>query len=373
MEKRRQMRTAVLSVQAGRVALIGMTRAELRAWATAQGWPAYRGDQLFMWLYARQARSFDGMTDLPRALREALTERAVIEWPEPLRRDVADDGTVKYVLRLTDGAVVETVFMPRPDGRATVCVSTQVGCPMGCRFCVTGAMGFGRNLTAGEIVGQVLVVRADHPEVVGWNVVLMGMGEPLLNLDAVEKALDILWDPRGLGIGPRHTTVSTVGIVPGIRRLMTRPVRPRLAVSLHAPEPALRARLVPVERKYGLFELMQALREVPLETRREWVTIEYTLIGGVNDRPEHARRLARLVRPLRCKVNLIPYNPAPIFPLEEPTPEAVEAFARILRSHGLTVTVRQNRGRRVMAACGQLGYEFVRPEARGPAEGTTGP
>jgi 23S rRNA (adenine2503-C2)-methyltransferase len=363
------MRTAVPSVQAGRVTLIGMTRAELRAWATAQGWPAYRGDQVFTWVYGRKVRDFAGMTDLPRTVRQALAETAVLAWPEPVRRDVADDGTVKYVLRLSDGAVVETVFMPHERGRATVCISTQVGCPLRCRFCVTGAMGFRRNLTAGEIVGQVLVVQAEHPEVSGWNVVMMGMGEPLLNLEAVEKALDILWDPQGLGIGPRRTTVSTVGVVPGIRRLMHRPVRPRLAVSLHAPDPTLRARLVPVERKYSLSELVETLRAVPLKTRREWITIEYTLIGGVNDRPDHARRLARLVGSLRCKVNLIPYNPAPIFPFREPTPEAITAFARVLRECGLTVTVRHNRGRSVMAACGQLGFEFVRPRLPKGAEG----
>lgn len=341
--------------------ILNYTRQELRTWFSEHGYPPYRGDQLFEWVYKKRIFDFQNMTNLPLELRTLLCQAFTTELPLVTKEETADDGTIKYVVRLADDRVIETVYMPHPSSiRATVCLSTQVGCPLQCRFCVTGAMGFARNLSAAEIISQYLLVRDAHPHIYGWNVVYMGMGEPLLNLEAVNRSLDILWDPHGIGLGPRHTTVSTVGIIPGIQTLMQRTIKPRLAVSLHAPNSELRASLMPIERVYPLHRLLNTLRQVPLTTRREWITFEYVLLRGVNDTREIAQDLARKISPFRCKVNLIPYNPAEFLPFTEPTEENVSEFARILRSLDIHVTVRRSRGRRVMAACGQLGYNLAR-------------
>jgi 23S rRNA (adenine2503-C2)-methyltransferase len=343
--------------------------AELAEVLDAMGAPRFHARQIYRWIYRHGVTDFARMTDLPLALRAELTRRCVVWTPRLLRQDCSVDGTRKFLLQLADGRKIECVFIPEttPAGREhlTLCLSTQVGCAMRCEFCLTGKMGLVRNLTAGEIVGQVRVMATalallDRR----FNIVLMGMGEPLHNYDATMKALRMLAAPEGLALSPRRMTLSTVGLLPALERLATEPLMPNLAVSLHATTEELRERLVPINRKYGLADLIEACRRFPLARRRR-ITFEYVLLGGVNDRPEDARRLAELLRGLRAKVNLIPLNEAPGIPFERPSDERIDRFAKILADHRLTVSVRKSRGRDIRAACGQLIVEGPR---RSPAQ-----
>ncbi len=270
-----------------------------------------------------------------------------------MRTERSSDGTTKLLLQLADGRQIESVFIPDTPSQ-TFCISTQVGCAMRCAFCLTGKMGIDRNLTAGEIAGQVRVLARELGMLeTRFNIVLMGMGEPLHNYDATMKALRILADEHGLGVSPRRITLSTVGVLPALERLATEPVMPNLAISLHSTTEEQRDRLVPINRKYGLKELLDACRRFPVK-RRERITFEYVMLDGVNDTPDDARRLVGLLHGIRGKVNLLPLNEAAGIPFERPSDERVNDFARILSNHGVTVSVRKSRGRDIRAACGQL-------------------
>jgi 23S rRNA (adenine2503-C2)-methyltransferase len=337
------------------VSLLGKSRDELRTLLESLGGPGYRGAQIYHALYAERRFAFAEMTNLPAPLRERLTREAAIALPEIVRRYPSSDGTVRYVLALGEGkgANIETVFMPE-ENRQTICVSTQAGCAVDCRFCLTATLGLARNLTAGEIVGQVLVALKDNREDLRpqTNIVLMGQGEPMLNYDAVVGALRILLDPDGMAISPKHATLSTSGVIPGIERLAQEKVRPKLAISLNASSDEQRDKIMPINRKYPLEQLLEACRKYPL---RPWehLTFEYVLLGGFNDSPEDARRVIRLLSHLRAKVNLIPWNPGDL-PYEKPNAERIEKFRSVIADKGIPVFVRYSRGQDVMAACGQL-------------------
>lgn len=333
--------------------LFGMSAAELSTLAGELGEPAYRARQLYAWLYRKRVSHLDAMTDLKKELRLRLEAAHEVRWPGVEQRLISSDGAVKYLFRLDDGASIESVFIPS-DNRRTICISTQAGCPLKCGFCLTGIAGYTRNLKPWEILGQVATVIDEAPaSELPWNVVIMGMGEPLLNVDATLASLRILMDPKGFGIAPRKVTLSTVGILPALERLAREPVRPGLAISLHAPNAALRRALMPVEERYPLEEVIAAARRYP-SPRGGWVTYEYTLLGGVNDGELHARQLVDLLRGSRCKVNLIPLNPAPEIPFAPPREAAIDAFCAILVRAGVTVSVRRSRGQDILAACGQL-------------------
>ncbi len=340
--------------------LLGKSAPELREWFTSLGEPAYRGAQLYHAMYAERRFGFAQMSNLPAPLRERLAREARITLPRIVRRYRAVDGTVRYVLGLDSGevaatkpATIEAVFMP-DENRQTVCISTQAGCAVDCHFCLTATLGLIRNLMAGEIIGQVLVALDENRDALlpQTNVVLMGQGEPLLNYDAVFAALRILLDLEGVGLSPKHVTLSTSGIIPGIERMGREPVRPKLAISLNASTDEQRTRIMPINRKYPLAELIHACREYPL---RNWehITFEYVLLGDANDSPDDARRVARLIAGLRAKVNLIPWNPGEL-PYQPPDPARTEAFRRILAEKDIPVFVRYSRGQEIMAACGQL-------------------
>lgn len=345
--------------------LLGKSKEELKAYCAGLGEPGYRGGQIYHALYRERKFDFAAMSNLPAALRARLGEEAAITLPEVTRRYESKDGSVRYLLRLpAEGervpirsgqeAVLEAVYMPS-EGRQTICISTQAGCAVDCKFCLTAQLGLVRNLTAGEILAQALIPMEEHKAKLEpqTNVVLMGQGEPLLNYEAVMAAVRILLDPEGMGLAAKHVTLSTSGIVPGIERLGKEKVRPRLAISLNASNDEQRDELMPVNRKYPLGMLLEACRNYPL---RPWeqLTFEYVLLGGVNDAPEDARRVARLLAPLKAaKVNLIPWNPGEL-PYREPAAERIEEFRRILSEKGVAVFVRLSRGRDVMAACGQL-------------------
>ena len=324
--------------------------------------PAFHARQIYRWIYRRGVTEFDRMTDLSGKLRTRLDEMFVVPTPEVAARHDSADGTVKFQLRFDDGREVETVFIPDTPAM-TFCVSTQVGCAMQCGFCLTGKMGLLRNLTAGEIAAQVrLMAHALHLADRRFNIVLMGMGEPLHNYDATMKALRILAADCGLAVHPRRVTLSTVGVLPALERLAQEPLMPNLAVSLHATTEALRDRLVPVNRAYGLADLIAACRRFPTK-RRDRITFEYVLLQGVNDSVADARRLARLLHGIRSKVNVIPLNEAPGIPFRRPTDAQVDRFARALAGRGVSVSVRKSRGRDIRAACGQLIVGGTRPSA----------
>ncbi len=346
--------------------LFGMSADELRSLAVSLGEPAYRGAQLYHALYAEKRFDLSAMTNLPAALREKLERTACVALPKIQRRYPSADGTMRYILALGSSkdlspenssndspTTIETVFMPE-DNRQTICVSTQAGCAVDCGFCLTATLGLIRNLTAGEILGQIMVALADHKNGLKpqTNVVLMGQGEPLLNYDAVMAAMRILLDPEGMAISPKHVTLSTSGIVPGIDRLAHETFRPKLAVSLNASNDEQRERIMPINRKYPLETLLDSCRRYPLRTW-EHLTFEYVLLGGFNDSPEDARRVARLIANIRCKVNLIPWNPGNL-PYEPPNPARIEEFRRVLTDKDVPAFVRYSRGQDVMAACGQL-------------------
>lgn len=333
--------------------LFGLDRDALRALFAGLGEPAYRAQQVYSWLYEKRADSLSRMTDLPRGLRERLGSAHEVRWPQVMERAVSRDGTVKYLFRLDDGATIESVFIPE-EARRTICISTQAGCPLKCAFCLTGIGGYKRNLKPWEILGQVAHVIRDAPEAdLGWNVVIMGMGEPLLNYEATVASLRILMDREAFAISPRKLTLSTVGILPALEKLMLEPVRPNLAISLHASNKALRRELMPIEDKYGIEDVIEAAQRYPIPSGGV-VTYEYVVLGGVNDSPANARELVRLLRGSRSKVNLIPLNAAPEIPFAPPTAQAVEEFCRILSAGDVMVSVRRPRGQDILAACGQL-------------------
>jgi len=326
---------------------------ELEPVVTAAGGEAYHARQIYRWIHRRGVSSFAGMTDLSLALRARLEEACAIGAPRVVEAQVSEDGTRKLVLELADGRRIESVFIPDTPAM-TFCVSTQVGCAMGCGFCLTGRMGLARHLTAGEIVSQVRLLASATGLLEGtFNIVLMGMGEPLHNYDATMKALRMLHAPEGLAVPPRRVTLSTVGIVPGLERLAREPVMPNIAVSLHATTDEQRSVLVPPNAKYPLTAILEACRRFPLR-KRSRITFEYVLLDGVNDSPEDARRLVRLLSGIKAKVNLIPLNPAPGIPYGRPADDRVDRFASIVASRRLTVSVRKSRGRDIRAACGQL-------------------
>jgi 23S rRNA (adenine2503-C2)-methyltransferase len=347
--------------------LLGKSVEELREFLASLGEPGYRAGQIYHALYAERRLDFAAMTNLPAALRERLGREASIALPRVVRRHLSTDGTVRYVLAIAEGkpANVEAVFMPE-ENRQTICISTQAGCAVDCRFCLTATLGLQRNLTAGEIVGEVLVALEDHRAALKpqTNIVLMGQGEPLLNYDAVMAALRILLDQKGVAIAPRHASLSTSGIVPGIERLAKEKVRPNLAISLNASSNEQRDQIMPINRKYPLEKLLAACRAYPLKPR-EWLMFEYVLLGEFNDSVEDARRVVKLLANIRAKVNLIPWNPGDL-PLKRPDPGRVAAFQSMLIEKGVPCYVRDSRGQDVMAACGQLALA----EAAGTAAST---
>jgi 23S rRNA (adenine2503-C2)-methyltransferase len=358
--------------------LLGKSKEELRAMCVAMGEPAYRGGQIYHALYTERKLDLASMTNLPAALREKLAKEATISLPVVKQRFTSTDGSVRYLFSLAEAAKVgngdfnaegtevtekrkplraasvEAVFMPS-DGRQTICISTQAGCAVDCQFCMTAQLGLIRNLTAGEILAQVLLPLEEHKERLAprTNIVLMGQGEPLLNYEAVMAAVRILLDNTGMAIAPRHATLSTSGIVPGIERLAGEALRPKLAISLNASSDEQRDMLMPINKKYPLRVLLEACKRFP-RGAREYVTFEYVLLGGVNDSPEDAGRVVKMMTDLgRVKVNLIPWNPGAL-PFAEPDQGRVAAFHKILLDRGIPVFTRYSRGRDVMAACGQL-------------------
>ena len=328
------------------------------------GHPRFHGRQVFRWIHKRGVNDFAEMSDLSRELRVQLAEQFEILTPKVIRTERSIDGTTKLLLRLVDGKQIESVFIPDTPSQ-TFCISTQVGCAMRCAFCLTGKMGIDRNLTAGEIAGQVRVLARELAMLdTRFNIVLMGMGEPLHNYDATMSALRILADDHGMSVNPRRVTLSTVGVLPALEKLATEPVMPNLAISLHSTTEDQRDMLVPINRKYGLRELLDACRRFPVK-RRERITFEYVMLKDVNDSPEDARRLVRLLHGIRGKVNLLPLNEAAGIPFERPSDATVDRFARIVSEHGLTVSVRKSRGRDIRAACGQLITETTRAQSPG--------
>jgi 23S rRNA (adenine2503-C2)-methyltransferase len=334
-------------------ALIGLEMPEIEQILGA-GQPSFRARQIYQALYSRKINDVHAISNLPRDLRDRLAADFTLGLPTEQSHFDSRDGTRRYLLTLADGKTIETVLMPE-EGRDTICISSQVGCPVDCQFCLTALMGLERNLTAGEIAGQVLFVAAAHgldPASSQMNVVMMGMGEPLLNVQNVLKASRILCDPDGVGMSPRRITVSTAGIIPKIAEFAGEPNRPKLAISLNASNEEQRQELMPITRKWHLKDLIEACRAYPL---RPWekLTFEYVLLKGVNDTDADARRVVKLLAKLRCMVNLIAWNPGPGIPYERPDDERVESFQQIVRK-SLPCFVRKPRGLDIYAACGQL-------------------
>ena len=341
--------------------LLGLEVSEIKS-LLGEEQPPFRARQLYEAVYRQRLENLELASSLPARLRTAWE----VGWPRTAARFRSSDGTTRYLLELEDGRTVESVLMPEED-RETLCISTQVGCPVGCRFCLTASLGWERNLTAGEIVGQVLRLLAEHgldPRNRRVNVVMMGQGEPLLNLDNVLKACRLLTDPRGVGLSPRRITVSTAGIIPKMAEFARAPERGKLAISLNASSDEQRRQVMPVTHKYPLSDLMEACRAYPL---RPWerLTFEYVLLKDFNDSEADARRLVRLLANLKCKVNLIALNPGPEIPFETPSPERVLAFQAIVR-RSAPCFLRKPRGRDIFAACGQLKRMSAEPVLQGP-------
>ena len=347
-----------------RINLLGLDAAALKSFVAGLGEKPFRARQLSRWIHRRGASEFDAMSDLAKSLREKLAQRASIAALAVIRDSISADGTRKWLLDVGQANAVESVFIPEED-RGTLCISTQAGCAMNCAFCSTGKQGFNRNLTAAEIVGQLWLaehalraasgVTAEHDRVIS-NVVMMGMGEPLQNLDAVLPALRLMLDDDAYGLSRRRVTVSTSGLVRQMDKLAGQcPVA--LAVSLHAPNDALRDELVPLNRKHPLRELMAACRRYLRVAPRDFITFEYVMLDGVNDADAHARELIDLVADVPCKFNLIPFNPFPGTELVRSSPERIRAFAQILIDAGIVTTTRKTRGDDIDAACGQLAGE----------------
>ncbi len=333
--------------------LVGADLKEIRDIITALNEPAYRARQVYAGIYGRGERSWEAFTDLGKPLREKLKERFVVEYPPVHRVFDSKDGTRRYLFELSGGQRIEAVYIPE-EKRDTLCISTQVGCAVGCLFCATGRLRMQHNLTPGEIVGQIMALESDRDmEAKRLNIVIMGMGEPLNNYDNVMQAIRLMTDERGMSISPRRITLSTAGVVPGILALAKEPVIPNLAISLNATTDPVRDRLIPINKKWNIAALLEACREFPLEPRRR-ITFEYVLIKGINDTVFDAHRLAKLLKGMKKKVNLIPLNAADSISLKPPAPERVLEFQRILIDHNITANIRRPRGTDIAAACGML-------------------
>ncbi|OUM95800.1 MAG: 23S rRNA (adenine(2503)-C(2))-methyltransferase [Firmicutes bacterium ZCTH02-B6] len=343
--------TATKATAEKRVNLYGMGLEELTAFVQELGEPAYRARQLMEWFYGRHVTDFEAMTNLPKALRQTLAERATVEAPTVAHVQESSDGTRKYLLRVADGETVEAVLIPEGQ-RLTACLSSQIGCGIGCRFCATALLGLIRNLAPGEIAGQLAAIQQESGRRV-TNVVMMGMGEPLANYASVMRALRLMNHPLGFGLGARRLTISTVGIVPRIRDLAREELQVGLAVSLHAADDETRDLLVPINQRYPIAELMAACRDYIEHTRRR-VTFEYVLLRDVNDAQADARKLASLLDGMLCHVNLIPFNPVPETGFERPDTAVIKRFRDELTRRGIPATVRRSRGSDIDAACGQL-------------------
>jgi 23S rRNA (adenine2503-C2)-methyltransferase len=336
-----------------RVDLAGLELKELEQFVQTLGHKKFHARQLYHWIWKRGVTDFAEMTNLSLELRQALAEKAMVSMPEVIKHDVSSDGTQKFVLKLSDGRQIESVFIPDTP-KQTFCVSTQVGCAMGCAFCLTGKMGLIRHLTAAEISAQVRLL-ATRLELLdkSFNIVLMGMGEPLQNYDNTMKALRMLNEKEGLDMHPKRVTLSTVGLVPMMDKLAQEELMPNLAVSLHAATEEQRRAIVPPTKKYSLNDIIEACKRFPLSKRRR-IMFEYVMLAGVNDSDDDARKLVKVLSGVKAKVNLLPLNAAPGIPFERPSDERVNAFAKILAGRGLMVSVRKSRGRDIRAACGQL-------------------
>jgi 23S rRNA (adenine2503-C2)-methyltransferase len=333
--------------------LIGANLKEIEAAVTDLHEPKYRARQIYAGIYQRFIRSWDEFTDLGKQLREKLKLQFTLEYPPIQQVFISKDGTRRYLFEVGPGQRIESVFIPE-ERRDTFCISTQVGCAVGCLFCVTGKLALQRNLSAGEMIGQILALQADRRTATKrLNIVIMGMGEPLNNYDSVMKTVRLMTDEQGMSLSPHRITLSTSGIVPGIRRLAGEPIIPNLAISLNATTDEARDRLIPINKKWNLAALLGACRDFPIEQRRQ-ITFEYILIKDVNDSRDDARRLVRLLQGLKKKINLIPLNADPWIPLEPPAQEQVLAFQKILVDHHITAIIRRPRGDDISAACGML-------------------
>ncbi len=337
----------------GKKDLMGMTRSELQRFVEELGERAFRGRQIMRWIYQKGVTSFSEMSDLSKSFRQKLSESCRIGRLKVLQVETSYDGTRKFLFGLEDGQAIESVLIPEQE-RLTLCVSTQVGCAMGCKFCVTAQMGFSRNLTAGEILGQILEVRRllkGSQRIT--NVVLMGMGEPLANYPEVVKAIEVMQDDLGFGLSYRRITLSTVGLIPELERLFKDGVRCRIAISLNASDQKTRSFLMPVSHRYPLQQLLECCRRLPLPSR-DRITFEYVMIKDINSSPRDAIRLSEILKGIKCKINLIPLNEAPEIPFRAPSSKEIEEFQRILLQRGFTALIRQSRGGDISAACGQL-------------------
>lgn len=348
-----------MSNTVGKTNLLGLTQPQMEQFFESIGEKRFRAGQVMKWIHHFGVDDFDAMSNLGKALREKLKACAEVRGPEVVSEDISADGTRKWVIRVASGSCVETVYIPQ-DKRGTLCVSSQAGCALDCSFCSTGKQGFNSNLTAAEVIGQVWVANKSFGTVPAkidraiTNVVMMGMGEPLLNFDNVVAAMQIMMDDLGYGISKRKVTLSTSGVVPMIEEL-AKHVDVSLALSLHAPNDALRNELVPINRKYPLAMLLDACRRyIGQLGEKRVLTIEYTLLKDVNDQPEHAVQMIELLRNVPCKINLIPFNPFPHSGYERPSKNAVRRFQELLQQAGFNVTVRTTRGDDIDAACGQL-------------------
>ncbi len=339
-----------------KIDLRNLNLSELEDFALKLGLQKFRGRQLFHWVYAKCADSFDAMTDLSKETREHLSQKAYITKLLEIRKQVSVDGTEKFLFGLEDGHRVESVLIPEED-RLTLCISTQVGCGMACAFCLTGKSGLARNLKSSEIINQVLMVQKSLPEGKPLtNIVIMGMGEPLSNYNNVVKAIEILNNPLGPAIGARRITLSTAGLVPWIKKLGECDLNINLAISLNASTDEQRDLIMPINKKYPLKDLLRACREFPLRQGR-MLSFEYVLLDGVNNSPEDAGRVVKLLKGIRCKINLIPFNEFPGAPYKRPSDESVLRFQEILTNHNYSVFIRKSRGADILAACGQLREE----------------
>ena len=355
-------RSTLSSMAASPVDLAGMELAELIQFVGSLCHRPFHAKQVYRWIWKRGVTDFALMTDLSHELRASLAGSAIVSLPEVVAHDVSEDGTQKFVLRLADGKQIESVFIPDTPAQ-TFCVSTQVGCAMGCAFCLTGKMGLVRNLSATEITSQVrLLARTLDLLDKSFNIVLMGMGEPLHNYDATMKALRMLNEKEGLALHPKRITLSTVGLVPMMDKLAQEALMPNLAVSLHAATEEIRATIVPLNKKYSMQDVVDACKRFPLK-KRSRIMFEYVMLAGVNDSPQDARRLVKVLAGVKAKVNLLPLNAAPGIPFERPSDETINTFAKILADRGMAVSVRKSRGRDIRAACGQLiveGYQSAK-------------
>lgn len=336
--------------------------AELESWLQSQGQPKFRAAQIHRWVALGRANQFDEMSNLPKALREKLSESFQIWTSTVVKHQTSPDGTEKLLLQLADGGRIECVLL-RDGDRRTICVSSQVGCAMGCVFCASGLDGVDRNLTGGEIIEQMLLLQRLLPEDERLShIVMMGMGEPLANLNNVLQALGEATSPDSLGISPRRVTISTVGIPEAIAKLAKLDSRFHLAISLHAPNDPLRTQLVPVNDKIGIQRLLAAADDY-FETSGRKLTFEYVMLAGINDQPEHAKQLARLLTNKTAILNVIPYNPVEGLPYKTPSPESIARFRKILEQSGIVIMFRQKKGDKINAACGQLRRSTPQPNA----------